>query len=254
MTNQDIRRIALEQSALDCNCQAEDFFREEPVLTLSRAHPKARQYLPLPLACDLTYYGGSVVAQVSPALREPVEEYLRRFEPAHCFETPNLHVLAESLAPHGLKVCFMAEYFLPDAEQVKPLSCPYELRLMTDFAGLYREEWSNALTGQSPERDVLGVGAWDGEKLIGLAACSADCDTMWQIGVDVLPGYRRQGVAAALVSRLAREVLDRGIVPFYCAAWSNIPSVRCAIRSGFRPGWVELTAREDAFVADMNQQ
>ena len=61
-------------------------------------------------------------------------------------------------------------------------------------------------------------------------------------------------MAAALVSRLAREVLDRGIVPFYCAAWSNIPSVRCAIRSGFRPGWVELTAREDAFVADMNQQ
>ena len=77
---------------------------------------------------------------------------------------------------------------------------------------------------------------------------------MWQIGVDVLPGYRHQGVAAALVSRLAREVLDRGIVPFYCAAWSNIPSVRCAIRSGFRPGWVELTARENAFVAGMNQR
>ncbi|MGN0970460.1 MAG: GNAT family N-acetyltransferase [Aristaeellaceae bacterium] len=254
MTNQDIWQTALRQSAVDCNCRAEDFFRAEPVITLSRAHPKARKYLPLPLACDLTYYGGSVVAQVSSELREPVERYLRRFEPAHCFETPNLHVLAESLAPYGLKVCFMAEYFLPDAEKVQPLPCAYGLRLMTDFAGLYTEPWRNALTGQSPERDVLGVGAWDGEKLIGLAACSADCDTMWQIGVDVLPGYRHQGVAAALVSRLALEVLDRGIVPFYCAAWSNIPSVRCAIRSGFRPGWVELTARDAAFVAGMNQE
>ena len=29
--------------------------------------------------------------------------------------------------------------------------------------------------------DVLGIGAYDNDKLIGLAACSADCDDMWQI-------------------------------------------------------------------------
>ena len=45
---------------------------------------------------------------------------------------------------------------------------------------------------------MLGVGAYDGKDLIGLAACSADCDRMWQIGVDVLPAYRRKGVASAL--------------------------------------------------------
>ena len=41
-------------------------------------------------------------------------------------------------------------------------------------------------------RSLLGVGAYDGKQLIGFAACSADCDTMWQIGVDVLPQYRRK--------------------------------------------------------------
>jgi predicted GNAT family acetyltransferase len=76
---------------------------------------------------------------------------------------------------------------------------------------------------------------------------------MWQIGIDVLPAYRRQGIASALTSRLALEILDRGIVPFYCAAWSNLASVRNAIRSGFSPAWVELTAKPASLVDEMNQ-
>ena len=37
--------------------------------------------------------------------------------------------------------------------------------------------------------------AYDNGKLIGLADCSADCETMVQIGVDVMPEYRRKGAA-----------------------------------------------------------
>ena len=87
------------------------------------------------------------------------------------------------------------------------------------------------------------MGAYDGERLVGLAACSADCDGMWQIGVDVLPGARRQGVAAALTSRLTGEIFARGKVPFYCCAWANIKSARTALKCGFRPAWAEVTVR-----------
>ena len=103
-------------------------------------------------------------------------------------------------------------------------------------------------------QDVLAVGAYDGARLVGLAGCSADCESMWQIGVDVLPGYRRRGVAAALTSRLAAETLARGKVPFYCAAWSNIKSVRNAVKCGFVPAWAELTAKPEAFVRELNGQ
>ena len=41
-------------------------------------------------------------------------------------------------------------------------------------------------------------------------------------------------------------------VPFYCAAWSNIKSVRNALKSGFKPAWVELTARDSDFVDRIN--
>jgi predicted GNAT family acetyltransferase len=75
---------------------------------------------------------------------------------------------------------------------------------------------------------------------------------MRQIGIDVLPEYRRQGIASALTSRLAVGILERGKVPFYCAAWSNVRSVRNAIRSGFRPAWVEMTAKPADFVDKMN--
>ena len=119
---------------------------------------------------------------------------------------------------------------------------------VTFWEGLYTKEWSNCLTFHDRERDVLAVGAYDGGRLIGLAGCSADCESMYQIGVDVLPEYRRKGIASSVTSRLALEIMKLGKVPFYCAAWSNIRSVRNAIKSGFRPGWVELTARDREFV------
>ena len=99
---------------------------------------------------------------------------------------------------------------------------------------------------------MLGIGAYDGTRLAGLAGCSADCADMWQIGIDVLSEYRRQGIASALTSALAKEILNRGKVPFYCSAWSNIRSVRNAVKSGFIPTWVEMTAKPVNIVDEMN--
>lgn len=255
MTNQELRRIALEQSALEFGCRPDDFEKAENLITISRKHPLARKYLPLPFDCDLVSYGSNVVAQTSEVLAPVVGEYLQRFPTEHCFETPNLHVLDDLLLPYGLKVCFMAEYFLPDVERLSPLPCDFELRVLypPDFTELYTSTWNNALCEKRKDLDILGVGAYDRGTLIGLAACSADCDTMYQIGIDVLPAYRRQGIACALTSRLAPEILALGKVPFYCAAWSNLKSVCNAIKSGFRPAWVELTARDIDFVNKMNQ-
>ena len=100
--------------------------------------------------------------------------------------------------------------------------------------------------------DVLGIGAYDKNRLIGLAACSADCEDMRQIGVDVLPEYRRQGIACALTNALTKEIIGRDKMPFYCTAWSNIRSVRNAVKSGFVPAWVEMTAKPAEVVDGMN--
>lgn len=256
MTNSEIWRIALQQSAYDCNCRPEDFLSGKHLITQSVANPLARKYLPLPFACEMVSYGSNIVAQTNSALAPVAKAYLERYDTAHAFETPHIHALDEMLAPHGYKTCFMAEYFLPDVDLLKELPCAYELRLLhpADFADLYTPEWSNALCQKRKELDVLAVGAYDGGRLVGMAGCSADCAEMYQIGIDVLPDYRRQGIASALTSRLALEVLKLGKVPFYCCAWCNIPSARNAIRSGFRPAWVTLTARAIDYVNELNQR
>ena len=255
MTQREIWETALAQSAVDLSCAPGDLTAEENRVVLSRASEGARRYLELPFDCNLASYGGNIVASVRPGLEEAVEGYINRYPAVHCFETPNLHVLSRLLEPHGLQICFMAEYFLPELEGLKALPCPWETRLLgpEEFQTLYRPEWSNALCEKRRQLDVLGVGAYVDGELAGLAACSADCETMWQIGVDVRPVFRRRGAAPALTSRLALEILERGKVPFYCAAWSNIRSVRNAIRSGFRPAWVEMTAKSAAFTAEQNR-
>ncbi len=244
-TNEQIRYIAMEQSAVDIGCRAEDFDKTEPVIVDGVIGQGARVYYREPIGCNFVTYGNNVVASVKPELREIVGEYVKRSEFYYLMATPDILWLTEQIAPLNYAIRHMAYYFLPDVNKVSRLSCPYELRLLypEDFSELYLPEWSNAICEKRRELDMLAYGAYDGDRLIGLAGCSADCESMWQIGIDVLPEYRRKGVAAALTSNLAAEVLERGRVPFYCCAWANIPSAKNAIKSGFAPAWMEMTVK-----------
>ena len=253
-TNKEIMQIAMKQSAIDANCHAEDFCKKESVVVTSVVNEYARKYLKLPFDCNLISYGNNIVASVKEKYREIVEMYINKYSVEHCFETPNMYVLNDELQKYGLQVCFMAEYFLPDVNHLTELHCDYKLQILKqkDFADMYQPEWENALCEKRKELDILGVAAYDNGKIMGLAACSADCESMWQIGVDVLSEYRRRGIASALTSRLALEILNEGKIPFYCAAWSNLKSVKNAIKSGFRPAWIEMTVKDMNTVEEMN--
>ncbi len=254
MTNKEMLEIAMKQSAEDIGCISDDFTKGENVVVPLRLGKNARKYYKLPITCNLVSYGNNIVAATTNDVSDIVTEYISRYEFYHCFETPNMHWLNDRLVEKGHKICFMAEYYLYDVNKVSDLQCTQETRILgsSDFAELYLPEWSNALCKDRKHLDVLGVGAYDQGKLIGLAGCSADCDDMWQIGVDVLPEYRRRGIASVLTNTLAREIIKRGKVPFYCSAWSNIRSVRNAVKSGFVPAWVEMTAKPIKAVDDMN--
>ena len=256
LTSRELREIAMRQSAFDCNCQPEDFLREENVVCPEGIGPNAKKYYQEPLACTMVSYGNNIVAAVKEEYKALIREYIDGFEWYRCFETPAVHWLEERLAPLGQKICFMAEYFLPDSDRLRRLSCGYELKVLSqaELASLYLPEWSNALCEKRKELDVLGVGAYDDGVLIGLAGCSADAEDMLQIGIDVLPAYRRRGIAEALTSNLAVEILERNKAPFYCCAWSNIRSARNAIRCGFSPAWVEMSVKPAAFVDQMNAE
>lgn len=264
-SNADIIEVAMKQSAIDMNCTTRDFLHSENKVVISKKNSNARRYLELPFAANIVSYGNNIVASCSPKLHKIVEEYISSFAWYRCFETPNMHVLSEKIRPLGFDICFMAEYWLPNMSAsfftenknfYSKNDFEFETKILEprDFQNLYLPEWSNALSKDRRDLDVIAVGAFCNEKLVGLAGCSADCDTMWQIGVDVLPDFRRKGIASTITSKLANETLHRAKIPFYCCAWSNIISARNAIRSGFRPAWCELTIKSLEEIEKINKK
>ncbi|MBR6800668.1 MAG: GNAT family N-acetyltransferase [Eubacteriaceae bacterium] len=255
MDNRYILNTALMQSAEDLSCSPEDLMKDENTVVISRKNEKARRYLSLPFELNLVTYGRGIVASCSEEISGIIGKYIDVENKYSCFEAPYVNHLADMVSPYGLKPCFMAEYFLPDVEREIEMSCKYEVKVLhpEDFASLYLPEWSNAICEKRKHLDILGLGAYDDGKLVGFAGCSMDCEEMWQIGIDVIPDYRREGIASYLTYNLSRMIVKNGKVPFYCAAYSNIPSVRNAIRSGFYPAWVELTCKPSEFTDEMNR-
>lgn len=252
LRQQDVFRIAQEQSALECHCSVGAFRTGVNRAFVSRPHAAARRYLTLPHILSLVSYGPNVVASCREELVPAISSWLAKLKgPAWvALETPVFYEINRILEPYRAKICFTSEYWLPDLEELEKPRPEPAMRILdaADLSGLYKPEWKNALCKERKELDVLGVGAYEGDELVGLAGCSADCDAMWQIGVDVLPSHRYQGIGAALTRRLALETLKRGKVPFYCCALPNLGSVRTAIHAGFRPAWVEASAQNDAFI------
>jgi hypothetical protein len=136
-------------------------------------------------------------------------------------------------------------YYIPDVGRIGELPCPegfgLEIREGTEIPELYAfPGFENALRYDCshPRPDVLALCAVRGHEIVGIAGASADCETMWQVGIDVKAAYRGCGLAACLVSRLALKIMQKGIVPFYGTASSNIASQAVAHRSGFFPAWM----------------
>ena len=246
MDNEKILRVAMQQQAIDFNCTPEDFCLNENKVVISKENPKAKSYLTLPLFCNLASFGNNIVASVNADIAEVVLEYINKHKIEDCFAPPYIFTLNDELHKHGRRISFCAQRFLPDVNVIKPISCDFELKILypDDYSNLYsKPEWGNAIGSEKRRHlEKMAVGAYDGKELIGLAGCAATCESMWQIGIYVLPDYRRKGVASALTSRLALEILHIGIVPFLGNRWANIRSLKTELTCGFKPAWVEMSA------------
>ena len=128
MTRKDIISTAMRQSAEDIGCLPEDFLRSENVIRPFRLGERARKYLTLPITANFVTYGNNTVAAVSEEITDISVEYINKFEFYHLFETPNMNWLNDRLKEKGYRVCFMAEYYLPDPERIPDIVCSYETR------------------------------------------------------------------------------------------------------------------------------
>ncbi|MBQ9031495.1 MAG: GNAT family N-acetyltransferase [Parasporobacterium sp.] len=158
------------------------------------------------------------------------------------FEAKNMHRLNERFSQDGYQIAFAHPFFIPEnTDEIDGGDyeiCWYDVDTIGQFRGDSRYKNAYGFCEKAP--DVLGVAAIRNGNILGMAGASCDSPTMWQIGIDVDPVARRQGVGKMLVSMLKNEILGRGILPFYGTGMSHFASQNVALGAGFKTEWAEL--------------
>lgn len=247
LSNKEIIQIAMRQSAIDMNCAPEDFVNQQSRVVISKLNAGAKKCYKKRIFCGFTYYGTGLVASVDEKIKPFIETFMSRHSEYRCFDSPQLIVLNEELEKYNQCICFIAEFFLPDLEKEVTINNNMTIEILEekDIFSLYKDNRFRMALGyekESDKKDVLAVAGYINGEIAGIAGAGNDSSTMWQIGIDVLPEHRKQGVATTLTKILTNEIIKRGKVPYYCTAWSNIASKRNAIKCGYKPSWVEMTA------------
>jgi GNAT superfamily N-acetyltransferase len=259
MNYDEILKTAAEQSAHDFLCSPDDFFSDAykiiPVpQTLSAMMPQRKSCYDIPHFCSMICYGKGTVAATAPELIPFMKTFLEKNNGYHSFDAPQIFTINSELSKYNQGIRYIALYYLPGSSLNNNTtgkqgnSGNLEIRIFEekDIPQFYTDDrFHNAFDygADTGRRDVLAAAGYIDGKLAGIAGASNDAGRMFQIGIDVIPEFRQQGIASTLVNALAEELLGRNIIPYYSCAWSNIPSQNTAKTAGFRPAWVEFASR-----------
>jgi hypothetical protein len=223
-------QVVYNQLAIDYNCSPQDFLQEGLIFTEAKELKGRRPYPFITPRLELITFGNGVVINVSSDILPLVKNKLEGKTRFDIFKMPF--------------ICGVNPYFLPDFDNLRSYKRPdgfdFEFVEKRDIANLYEYkgfDYALRYNVNSFHPEVLAIVAKHKGYVVGVASASAECDTMWQINVDVLSPYRGNNLAVIMVNALTIEALKRGIVPYYSTDCSNLASQRVAVKSGYIPTW-----------------
>ena len=235
----------LKQLAIEYNCSPSDFQREENIITIPAKNEGRRIYSP-DVFMQMATCGVNTVIMADERLHGFLREWVRDVEGHHLFEFESLPGLNEELKRYGYQLNPTHHMFLPCREVRVEETFRVKWLYGDEISRFYGDpRFPNAIAYPKPcpERpDRIVVIAYDGDNIMGMAGCSEDGPHWQQIGIDVLSKYRSKGVGSYLVTLLKNRIIEMGDVPFYGTGAANIRSQNIAIKSGFKPAWVETEA------------
>ena len=172
-----------------------------------------------------------VLVSSSENLYEMVKENLTEKNVYEIFEFP--YVYGQSI------------YFIPDLTRLEKQeeSPNYEFKLFdgnTEQIEL-SNGFENAITFDENGKCISNIAycAYYNGRIIGVAGADKRNEDIWEVGIEVMPEYRKDGLATILTKNLTMKILEKGIVPIWCASSTNIGSQAVANRSCYIPLWVE---------------
>ena len=243
------RKKLTELLSCEYNCRPEDFSQEKNILTVSVNHPQARVYNREPAFLRIVTTGRNAVVTADPVIHPFLEGFIHaeNAEGHWLLTVPNLLRIESELNRHGYTLTQTHHMFLPDRRTE-----PVRARNIRWFYGneirpFYGDpRFPNAICPQyepeRPDRMIVCSYTENGE-ITGMAGCSEDAPHWQQIGIDVLPQFRSAGLGTDLVTMLKNKIIERGDIPFYGTAMSNLHSQNIAKNAGFRPAWTEIGAK-----------
>ncbi len=194
-------------------------------------------------AIRMVSFGTSTICSVNKGFFAWAEEFYMSLPSFRCFDNVQLDTLNSELKSYGHRIASVGEYFIPDMKRIRRYTSKFKIKTYYNeqIKELHKlDDFKMALSYGNPEADKIAVVAYDGGKIIAIAACSSDFENMYQIGVDVLEDYRNKGIAKHIVSELTYEILNLGKLPFVGSSIGNIASKKLAYECGFVHAWIEL--------------
>lgn len=223
--------IVRHQLAIDMNCSTQDFLNKGIVFCEAKLNDRRRMFDRQTPHLEVATMGKGIVVSADADILERIKPVIKDKFRDDLFCAPFLY-------GHSL-------YYIPDCKTIKklPFSVQFSFHIEEgqEIHKLYNTlGFNNAIQYDKKHArpDVLVIYAMKGNEIVAMAGASADSKTMWQIGIDVIPQFRNIGLASCLISNLTVMIMERGIVPYYGTASSNIPSQLVAYRSGLMPAWM----------------
>lgn len=238
--------------AADFACEESDFDKEGITFHIAKEIEGARRFpLPEKFLAVVTMGRGVVVSCSAERLRW-ARANLKNFAPEALFHAPAIAHMEKYVARDHQTMFGPELKYICTQDTFQPYSLGGEVEVSLiqgeSIQQMYENNrFPNALGYRyDPQRPrLLACSAKYDRVIVGLAASSVDCDSMWQVGIDVLPGYRNHGIGKALVSRLTEALFKIRKLPYYqTTGMANISSRRIAISLGYRPAWVEVYSEE----------
>ena len=236
----------LKQLSLDFNCTPDDFKAKENIITFAKLNESRRSYSSGVPFLQMVTTGSNTIIMADECLHDFLNVFVKDVEGHRLFEFDNLMRLNDELQRYGYKLNPTHHMFLPfhdiRVEERFHVKWFYDNEIDL-FYGDSRFPNAIAFPEPCPMRpDRIAVVATDNDIIMGMAGCSEDAPHWQQIGIDVLSKYRSMGIGTFLVTLLKNKIIEAGNIPFYGTAAANVQSQNIALKSGFKPAWVETEA------------
>lgn len=231
-----------KQLAIDFCTDARSVLSKENIFTEYKPLPGRRIFREKECFLKAASVNGKILAS---GKREIIDWFAEKYKDgngAWFMDLECLHGLEAGLSQFGCRIG-QAHPFYIAAETSEVDTKDYDIKIFTgeeleQFRG--DERFCEAFLFEDAPKDEIGVGAYKNGRLLGMAGATSDSDSMWQIGINVMPEAEGLGIGTMLVAILRNQILERGKLPFYGTSMSHIASQRVALGAGFLPAWAEL--------------